>query len=367
MDDSLRLAICGGGTGGHVIPAITICEKIKELKPDTEFVYIGAANSLEQRLAGESGYAFKPVWISSLRRGRFFSNISLPLKCAVSLVQAFLHLTFFKAHVVVGTGGFSSWPACAAARYSGRPYVLWEPNAFPGLVTRLLAKRAKRVYISFKEVSRKLKLRADQFLITGNPVSIRVGEVDPENARRAFNLDPDRTTILVTGGSGGARSINKVVDNCKESLIKKGLNIVWQTGKHWDGNLEVPEALKNNLFIQRFLNRDEMSLAYSAADFALTRCGSMTLAELAQAGLPAILVPFPFAAEGHQEANARAVVEAGGGRMILDQDLNPESLIENISDFLDVDKRKQMLMEMRKLARPDAAEIIANDILGLIS
>jgi len=350
-----------------VIPALAICEKIRELSSTTEFLYIGAANSLEERLAVENGYDFKSVWISSLRRGRIFSNLMLPLKCAFSLVQALVHLGKFSAQIVVGTGGFSAWPACAAARYSDRTYVLWEPNAFPGLVTRLMARRASRIYISFAEVAERLKLRNGQFLLTGNPVQANIGRSDTAEARRFFGLNEDITTLFVTGGSGGSRSINKTINEAKEKLIERDLNIIWQTGRHWEGNLNAPEALKGRMYIQNFFNFREMSLAYSAADFVLARCGAMTLSELAQAGLPGILVPFPFAAGGHQEANARAVVEAGGGRMILDKDLNMESLLDSTKEFLDAEKRSEMSSAMRKLARPDAAEIIAKDILGLIT
>jgi len=366
MSGSPRIAVCGGGTGGHAIPAVSICEKIRKLEPNAKFLYIGAKGSIEERLAHEAGLPFKRVWVSSLRRGRIFANLLLPLKCTVSLAQALVHLSRFKVQVVVGTGGFSAWPACAAARYSWRTYVLWEPNAYPGLVTRLLAKHAERVYLSFEEVAKQLRLEADQYLVTGNPVPMNIGGDDAFEARKAFGLKPEYTTLFVTGGSGGARSINEVIGKSNEKLIKKDLNIIWQTGRHWSGSLDVPEPLQGRLFIKHFFSRAEMSRAYSAADFALTRCGAMTLAELAQVGLPALLVPFPHAAEGHQEANARAVEAAGGGLMILDKDFGTEILLEKLADFLDMEKRKAMSAAMKQLARPDAVEKMAGDILSLI-
>ncbi len=362
----LRIAVCGGGTGGHVIPALSICDKIKELKPEVDILYIGAANSLEESLAKKAGYPFRSVWISSLRRGRILSNIMLPLKCAVSLCQAVYYLFRHRPKMVIGTGGFSAWPACSAASITGRSYVLWEPNAFPGLVTRLLARGAKRIYVSFEETIEKLRLKEGKFLVTGNPVCIIVSEMGTEEARRAFGLKPSNRTIFVTGGSGGAKSINTVVDRIKNELLERKFNLIWQTGKHWDGETEVPFEHRERMVIQRFFDQEQMSLAYNAADFAISRCGAMTLAELAVVGLPAILVPFPFAAEGHQEANARAVEVAGGGMMILDKDLTPETLLEAIEDISQENRIKEMASGMKKLARTDAADDIATDILGLI-
>ena len=160
-------------------------------------------------------------------------------------------------------------------------------------------------------------MKEGKFLVTGNPVCIIVSEMDTQEARRAFGLKPSNRTIFVTGGSGGAKSINTVVDRIKNELFERNFNLIWQTGKHWDGETEVSYEYKERMVIQRFFDQEQMSLAYNAADFAVVRCGAMTLAELAVVGLPAILLPFPFAAEGHQEANARSIEAAGGGMMIL--------------------------------------------------
>ena len=365
MSECLKLGVCGGGTGGHVIPALSICRKIKELKPEVEFLYIGAAGSIEERMANEEGYMFRRVWISSLDRGEIISNLVLPFKVVISIFQAIVYLLKHRAKLVLGTGGFSAFPACAAARVTGRPYVLWEPNAYPGLVTRLMARGASRIYISFNEVMKSLPGKAERFILTGNPVHIEMGETTPVEARRLLGLEPDRVTIFVTGGSGGAKSINTAVDQARNDLFEKGFNLIWQTGRQWEEEPEITFEYVNRIVMDRFFDRRRMSLAYSAADMVVARCGAMTLSELAAVGLPALLIPFPHSAEGHQEANAREVEAAGGGKVLLDEDLSPTSLVEAITEIIQPDKRKEMAEAMKKLARADAAERIARDILEL--
>ncbi|NQT33758.1 undecaprenyldiphospho-muramoylpentapeptide beta-N-acetylglucosaminyltransferase [bacterium] len=365
MSKRLNLVVCGGGTGGHVIPALSICRKIKELKPEVNFLYIGAAGSIEERMAKEEGYKFSRVWISSLERGKIKSNLILPFKVVISICQAIVYLLKHRAKFVLGTGGFSAFPACAAARVTGRPYVLWEPNAYPGLVTRLMARGANRIYISFNEVMKKLPGRAERFMLTGNPVQIVTGETTPDEARSLLGLEPDRSTIFVTGGSGGAKSINTAVDQAKNDLLDMGFNLIWQTGKQWETEPETASKYENRVVMDRFFNRKRMSLAYSAADMAVARCGAMTLSELAAVGLPALLIPFPYSADGHQEANAREVEAAGGCKVLLDEDLSPTSLIEAIKEITRPDKRREMAEAMKEMARTDAAERIALDILEL--
>lgn len=349
-----------------MIPALAVGRELNALRPDLELLYIGAPNSLEERLARAEDIAFAAVSISPLRRGVMLPNLNVPVKALLSVAQAGRHLKKHRARFVFGSGGFSSWPACAAARLLRLPYFLEDGNAYPGLVTRLLAPAAARVYLSHNETRRHLRIRPDRALLTGVPVSSRIGADDQKNARRALGLAPDRTTILATGGSGGAQTINRAMNEAQEELLSKGFNIIWQTGKQWDGSMDVPVGLKERLLIERFLDPPRMALGLSAADIAVARCGMMTLAELAALGVPAILVPFPHSAEGHQEANARAIVAAGGGLMILDRDLTGGSLQKAVVEML-AQKRYASLKEgMKSLARPDAARRMAEDILGVL-
>jgi len=362
----LRLAVGGGGTGGHAIPALAICRAIRFLRPDVEILYIGARASLEERLARQEGYTFKGVPIAGFRRGSLVGNLTLPVKCVVALCQAMRYLSVHKIRLVIGTGGFSAWPVCAAARLSGRPYVLQEQNAYPGMVTRLMARGARRIYLGLEAAADRLKVNPKVLQFTGNPVSGEITPGDARASRRELGLDPERPTILITGGSGGAQSINSVIAQIKSDLIDRGFNLIWQTGKHWSVDITVSVEYSGRLLIERFLEAGRMAAAYRAADVAVARCGAMTLAELAAMRLPAVLVPFPYAAGGHQEANARAVEAVGAAKMILDRELTPESLINSILEVAAPETKRRMATAFKKLARTDAAEQIAKDILSII-
>ena len=359
-------AVSGGKSGGHAIPAILVCRKIRELIPEARIIYIGAKGSLEERLAGEEGYSFHPVWISFLERGSMISNLLLPLKCVVALLQAIIYLTRYKTKFVIGTGGFSAWPACTAARLIGKPYFLLEQNVYPGLVTRLSAQGAKKIYLGYSEASRYLKVRGERLLHTGNPIHTGIGMGNREEARQTLGLNNANITLLVTGGSGGAESINRTIFEIKDKLLDNGFNLIWQTGRNWDGNLDVPSAQSDRVIMKRFFNLEEMVLAYDASDLAVARCGAMTLAELAAAGLPALLIPYPYAAGGHQEANSRAVEAAGAAKVILNEELNSDTLFGAIQDISGSERRNEMSRAMKGLARTDAAARIVADIIEVV-
>lgn len=358
------VVVTGGGTGGHATPAIAIADELKRQDSDINVHYIGGYDSLEQRLAIEHGFKFHPVWISSLRRGRILNNLKLLLMIPVSLIQAIYYLLRYRVCLVIGTGGFASFPACTAARLLRRAVVLQDQNSYPGMVTRLMASYATLIYLGFKEAENHLNAKSDKFLITGNPTSFE--HAAKRGTDNRFDLDRERTTIFVTGGSGGALSINRVIDEIKGDLIERDYNLIWQTGKHWDGSIEVPEDSKKRMIIKRFYNSDEMRSAYNSADFVVSRCGAITLAELALMGIPAILIPFPYSAEGHQEANGRAVAKAGAAKLLLNADLTRETLLEAIGEMSDQETLKGMSENMRKLAKQNAAREIVNDCMALI-
>lgn len=362
----LKLAVSGGGTGGHVIPALNISNAIKTLKPEIEIIYVGAKGSLEERLAAEAGYPFKRVRTIYLRRRISLKNLLVPFISMFSILHVVRWLVANKIRLVIGTGGYSAFPLTSAARLIGKSYVIQEQNAYPGLVTRLLAGGAKRIYLGYEAAAQHLKAAPERILHTGNPVSFDNGVANQKDARRQFGVDEDRFTVFVTGGSGGAGSINKAVDGARESLINHGYNIIWQVGKQWNGELTVPDEFRNRFVIRRFLDKRSMSLAYSASDLVVARCGAMTLAELAQAGLPAVLIPYPYATGGHQEANGRAVESVGGAVVILDNELKADILTKTINNLMETERFSIMADAMRSLARPDAVTRIAEDILSLV-
>lgn len=364
MPARLKFAVGGGGTGGHVVPALSVCEAILQLRSDAEVIYVGSRNSIEERMAKERGYRFLPVRIAKLRRGNLLQNLALPFIAALALIQASYHLIVSGAKFVVGTGGFSAWPICAAAKMFGRTYFLQEQNAFPGLVTRMLAGGARRIYLGYDEARSRLSVPDDKLVFTGNPIPGMVKSEDQLTARSGLGIDADRQTVMVTGGSGGALSINQAIDSIKEDLLKRGFNLIWQTGKHWESDYSIPDELKSRLLISRFFDTARMAAAYQASDLVIARSGAMTLAELAMMGLPAILIPYPYAAENHQEFNARAVEKAGGALVVLDAELSPDVLLERISEALDAEKHKSMSGGMKSLAKDSAALNIAEDILA---
>jgi len=366
MARGLRVAVCGGATGGHVVPALNICRELKARVPEVEIIYIGARGSLEERLARGEGLPFRRVWTTYLRRGFSPKNVLVPVVAFVSVFQGLWHLVAGRIRLVIATGGYSAWPAVAAAKWAAVPYFLQEQNAYPGLVTKLLARGARRIYLGQVEAGRHLSARPDQMLHTGNPVIVEEVAESRSEARSTLGIDPGRFTVLATGGSGGARSINEAIEAVRGEIIERGYNLIWQVGKQWDAEPVVPEHLIGRMVVARFFDRRRMSLAMSAADLAVARCGAMTLAELALFGLPAILVPYPHATEGHQEANGRAYQSAGAGRMILDRDFNGKMLMETIDNILSKGEIPRMAEAMKGLARPDAARRIVEDILAVV-
>ncbi|MDP8229464.1 MAG: undecaprenyldiphospho-muramoylpentapeptide beta-N-acetylglucosaminyltransferase [Candidatus Electryoneaceae bacterium] len=364
MKKRIRLVVSGGGTGGHITPALAICRAIKDRYPHFDILYIGSRSGPEKKSARQAGYPFRSVWISSLERGNIIQNIGLLPKIIVSILQAVCYLLRYNVKLVIGTGGYASWSVCIAAKLLFKPYVLQEQNAFPGLVNCMLTPGAKRIYLGYDEARRKLHAKQKQFLFTGNPIEFTTQLIDKSTARQQFGLVPNRRTIFVTGGSGGALTINGVLDQCNERLIRDGFNIIWQTGKNiGELSLAVPEQFKHNLLIVTSFNRDQMMHAYSAADIVVARAGAMTLAELGVMGLPAILIPYPYAAGDHQKANARYVESAGGAVMILNEDLTSETLLSAVRKISAPQTGTSMARAMRDLARTDAADVIAVDIV----
>jgi len=348
------------------MPALAVGNELRKQSPNCRLIYIGNRDSLEERLTKTVDIEFFPVSIKPLRRGVFLPNLSVPLLAMLSIHEARKILNKNNVKLVFGSGGFSSWPACAAARFSGVPYFLTDGNAYPGLVTRLLGKKAARVFITFEETKDYFKKNVGNFLTTGFPVSNAIGKLDKQEAKVLLGLDPNRMTILVTGGSGGARTINKTLSKVKTNLLEKGYNLIWQTGKQWETEQEILEGFSSRFVLEKFLEPARMATAISAADLAVTRCGIMTLSELAVAGLPAIMIPFPFSAEGHQEANALAIQTGNGGVMIRDNELTPENLLSTIDNMIDPSKLKSLQKGILNFARPDATQRIVKNMIETI-
>ena len=379
------MAVTGGGTGGHIVPALNICRELLRRKPDLEIIYFGSRGSLEEKLVRIEGYRFCRVLTAYLRRSLSPRNLVLPFIVIISLIQAIVKLRLHNTMFVIGTGGYSAFPALYAAKILKVTYVIHEQNAYPGLVTRLVANGARRIYLAYSDARKHMTVNPLNVMVTGNPVTTsplfpspvhrerdggRMTFLDEAESRRIardyFGLQRNRQTVFITGGSGGALSINRVVDSLRKKLVESGYNLIWQTGKNYSGPMMVEEEYRGWIVKKRFFNTSEMQTAYTASDIAVARCGAMTLAELAMMGLPAILIPYPHAAGGHQEANGKAVQDAGGAWLIPDRDLTPENLLSAINQSMDDEVLARMSKAMKGLAKPEATEKIVDDIMGII-
>jgi UDP-N-acetylglucosamine--N-acetylmuramyl-(pentapeptide) pyrophosphoryl-undecaprenol N-acetylglucosamine transferase len=357
-----RILIAAGGTGGHVFPAISIAEKIKQLESGVEFLFVGTKGKIEERVVPEHGYPFRPIWISGFARGLKARNILVPLKIVVAMMQSFSLIRNFRPHVVVGTGGFVTGPVLYAANLLHVPTLVLEPDSLPGFTTQRLARKASEVHVGFEETTRFLR-SARNVKVSGNPTCDTLGTITREEGARYFHLDPQRKTVLVFGGSLGAASINKAVLEFVNDLCTGGYQLLWQTGERDYDKIRSALTLPLGLRIEKFI--EKMEYAYAAVDLVVCRAGAITLAELTRVGKAAVLVPYPYAAAGHQLLNARAVVDAGAAVLIFDHELGLK-LKDTVFGLLrDDHRRDEMAKRSLSLGRPEAARTIAKAVLRL--
>lgn len=355
------IVFAGGGTGGHLYPAIAVAEEVRRLRPAASITFIGTRDRIEAREVPRHGFGFETIWISGFRRSLAPRNLLFPLKVVTALAQAAAHLRRLRADAVLGTGGYVSGPVLAAAAAMGIPTLLHESNSEPGVTTRLLASRVNEVHVTFEQTLERLRgVRGVR--VTGNPTRSSLGSVGREEAARAFGLRPDRPTLLVTGGSLGASSINRAMAGRLPSLAGRGVQVIWQTGTADERAMRLAAEGVAGVVVSAFIER--MELAYAAADLVLCRAGATTLAELTAVGMPAVLVPYPHAAADHQTFNARAMEAAGAAAVVRDADL--DAVLGPVLDDLlgDTGARREMAEHSRALGKPDAASVLARAVLA---
>lgn len=357
----------GGGTGGHLYPAIAIAAELRRLNPQAEIHFAGTARGVESRIVPELGYPLHRIAIRGFARRRFWINLALPFLLIWSLVQSLMVVRRVQPRVVVGTGGYVSGPILLAAHLLGRPTLIQEQNSYPGVTTRLLARWVDRVHLGFAEALPYFAGRKNVHA-TGNPVRDFKVEATPAEARRHFGLAPERPTLLVFGGSQGARVINEaVIGTVKRLLAESEMQLIWSSGK-WNQEA-VRQALvgcEERVWMTDFIT--EMPLAYRAADVVMSRAGALTLAEIAVCGLPSILIPFAAAAGHHQEANALALAQRGAALVILERDLPRHDLAAEILALLgDAGRREQMGRIAREAAFISASTDLARAVMDLDS
>jgi UDP-N-acetylglucosamine--N-acetylmuramyl-(pentapeptide) pyrophosphoryl-undecaprenol N-acetylglucosamine transferase len=357
-----RIIIAGGGTGGHIFPAVAVANALKKLDPAVEILFVGAKGKMEMEKVPKAGYKIEGLDIAGFDRGNLLKNISLPFKLLKSFWQVRGIFRSFKPDAAFGVGGYSSYPVLRYAQSLGIHTYLHEANAYGGKSNMMLAKRATRVFTGTLGMERFFP--AGKIMYTGNPVRHEVvtAATTKEAALQSFGLKGDAITLLVVGGSLGARSINHAVRQGVQRLVNAGYQLIWQTGKLFiEESKAVADALPG-IYVSDFIW--DMNAAYTAADLVVSRAGAMSVTEMCLTGKPVIFVPFPFAAEDHQTANAMALVDAQAAWMVKDQDTEKE-LVERVLQLAaDEELRKKMSSNIKSLARNDADSVIAREILN---
>jgi UDP-N-acetylglucosamine--N-acetylmuramyl-(pentapeptide) pyrophosphoryl-undecaprenol N-acetylglucosamine transferase len=355
---SKRFIISGGGTGGHIFPAIAIADALKKQLPDSDILFVGANGRMEMDRVPAAGYKIKGLNIAGFQRGQIMSNLGLPLKVFSSLIDARAIVKDFKPDAAIGVGGYASGPLLMAASLSGVPCVIQEQNSFAGITNKILSKRAKTVCVAYDGMDKIFP--KEKIVLTGNPVRSEIlsKEVDRTEAYNYFGLIENKKTILIIGGSLGARTINETIDAyLKSNAFINEIQILWQTGKSWKGE----KALWENVVELPFIDR--MDYAYAVADIIISRAGALSIAELQNIGKPLVLVPSPNVAEDHQTHNAMALVNSEAAIIIKDGDAR-DKLMTTALRLLNDEMRKNILKKnISQMAISDAAERIVTEIL----
>lgn len=359
-----RIMIAGGGTGGHIFPAIAIANAIKKLAPETTFLFVGANGKMEMEKVPQAGYQIEGIDIAGLNRSSLIKNIGLPFKLVKSFFQVAGIIRSFKPTAVIGVGGYSSFPVLRYAQGKGIPTFIHESNSFAGKSNILLGKKAIKIFTATDGME--TFFPAEKILLTGNPIrqNIAANNVSREEAIRFFGLDENKKTVLSIGGSLGAKSINEAIDQHLDLFKNNDLQLIWQTGKPYHDIAVQRTKGMNGVFVSDFISNMEM--AYAAADMVISRSGAMAIAEIAVVKKPAVLVPYPFAAEDHQTANAKNLVNKKATIMILDAQALNELVPSVIALCKDEDLQQQLKYNIAALGVADADKVIAETILGLI-
>ena len=365
----MRIIVSGGGTGGHIYPAVTIANQIKEKQPDAEIIFVGTREGLECEIVPRYGYPIEFIEVAGFQRKLSLDTIKSTFKLLAGLIDALKLIRKIKPDLVVGTGGYVCGPVLFLAALQGIPTCIQEQNAMPGVTNKILAHFVKKVFLGYQEAGKYFGGNSDK-IFTGNPIRKEILEVSRATAIEKFKLDPAKKTILVSGGSRGARSINDAMALVETSLAGRSdvqvIHITGETGyEKFIGQVEKKVLMSDNIKVFRYMH--DMPLALAAADLAVFRSGAIGLAELMARGIPSILVPYPYATANHQEHNARAVEGAGAAVVILDKELTGEILLKQIESLLaDESKLQKMKDAAKALGRPEAAEDIARKVLALL-
>ncbi len=360
--DGIKFIISGGGTGGHIYPAIAIANELRSRFPKAEFLFVGAQDKMEMQKVPQAGYAIKGLWIAGLQRKFTLQNLLFPVKLLSSLLKSRAIIKSFKPDVVIGTGGFASGPLLQMANSLNIPTLIQEQNSYPGITNKLLSKKANKICVAYENLERFFP--KEKMILTGNPVRQDLIAIDSKRkeAIKFFNLDPSKKTLLILGGSLGARRVNQLIEKEKDSILNLNVQVIWQCGKFYLDEYKKYDS--NNVQVLAFIDR--MDLVYAAADFVISRAGASSVSELSIVGKPILFIPSPNVAEDHQTKNAKSIVDKNGALMIKESELD-ENFNTIFSDLVTNENlQKQLSENIKKLAKVNATKDIVDEIVKLI-
>ncbi len=364
VENNLRIIIAGGGTGGHIFPAIAIANAIKKIKPDTQFLFVGAKGKMEMEKVPQAGYEIRGLDIAGFNRSSLIKNITLPFKILKSFLQVSKIIAAFKPHAIVGVGGYSSFPVLRFAQSKNILTFIHESNSFAGKSNILLGRKATRIFTASENMS--AFFPEAKTILTGNPVrqSISQSQVSKNESLKFLGLEENKKTVLVVGGSLGAKSINEAINKNIDAFAKNDLQLIWQTGKPYFETATATVKGHNEIIMKDFIT--QMEYAYEAADVVISRSGAMAVAELCLVKKPVIFVPYPHAAEDHQMANAMALVNRNAALIVKDADAGNDLVNTLLKLMTDENLQNELKNNISILAVKNADEIIASQILQAI-
>jgi len=361
-----RVIISGGGTGGHIFPAVAIANEIRRRYPEAKILFIGAQGKMEMEKVPEAGYEIVGLPITGLQRKLALSNFMLPFKLIASFLKAISIVKKFDPQVVVGVGGYASAAAMYAGSFCKKPVLIQEQNCFPGKTNKSMAKKASTFCTAYEGLEKYFD--KNKIVLTGNPVRSDVVQIEGkrEEAQHFFQLDPHKKTVLVVGGSLGARTLNEAVAEAIDRFEASDVQVIWQCGKASYEKMKtiVGEKQPRQVHLHEFIRR--MDLAYAAADVVVSRAGAIAISELCIIGKPVVLVPSPFVAEDHQTKNAMALVSKEAALLVKDTDAGKELINTVFSLFENEEQQQKLALNIKQLARPDATGTIVDEIEKLI-
>ena len=366
MDDKLRIIISGGGTGGHIFPAVSIANAIRAKHPDAEILFVGALGRMEMQRVPAAGYEIVGLPICGFDRKNMLKNVSVLFKVWKSQRMAKSIIRKFRPMAAVGVGGYASGPTLNECAKHGIPCLIQEQNSYAGVTNKLLAKKVQRICVAYDGMERFFP--ADKIMKTGNPVrqALLDTKLTREEAVASFGLDPGKKTVLIVGGSLGARTMNESVMQHLDEIKASGVQFVWQTGKYY--NASINERLKGRTDLPMLKVTDfisDMGAAYKAADLVISRAGASSISEFCLIGKPVILVPSPNVAEDHQTKNAMALVDKGAALYVKDADAPAEVISLAVKTVKDDARLASLSANIRKLGLPDSADVIADEVVRL--